>query len=65
MEFNKYNNMYFIGIGGIGMSALARYFNNQMNIFGYDRVKSPLCIQLECEGMEIHYKEDVNQISVS
>ena len=64
MEFNRYNNMYFIGIGGIGMSALARYFNNKMNIFGYDRVKSSLCIQLEGEGMQIHYKEDVNQISV-
>ena len=47
------------------MSAIARYFNNKnVNIFGYDRVKSSLCIELENEGMKIHYTEDTNQISV-
>ena len=65
MKLKEYKNIYFVGIGGIGMSALARYFNNKnVNIFGYDRVKSSLCIELENEGMKIHYTEDTNQISV-
>ena len=65
MSLKEYKNIYFVGIGGIGMSALARYFNNKnVNIFGYDRVKSSLCIELENEGMKIHYTEDTNQISV-
>ena len=47
------------------MSSIARYFNNKnVNIFGYDRVKSSLCVELENEGMKIHYTEDTNQISV-
>jgi len=65
MSLKEYKNIYFVGIGGIGMSAIARYFNNKnVNIFGYDRVKSSLCIELENEGMKIHYTEDTNQISV-
>lgn len=65
MKLKEYKNIYFVGIGGIGMSAIARYFNNKnVNIFGYDRVKSSLCIELENEGMNIHYAEDTNQISV-
>ena len=65
MSLKEYKNIYFVGIAGIGMSALARYFNNKnVNIFGYDRVKSSLCIELENEGMKIHYTEDTNQISV-
>ena len=65
MSLKEYKNIYFVGIGGIGMSALARYFNNKnVNIFGYDRVKSSLCIELENEGMKIHYTADTNQISV-
>ena len=43
MKLKEYKNIYFVGIGGIGMSAIARYFNNKnVNIFGYDRVKSSL-----------------------
>ncbi|MDC0201995.1 UDP-N-acetylmuramate--L-alanine ligase, partial [Flavobacteriales bacterium] len=65
MSLKEYKNIYFVGIGGIGMSALARYFNKKnVNIFGYDRVKSSLCIELENEGMKIHYIEDTRQISV-
>jgi len=65
LRLKEIHNVYFIGIGGIGMSAIARYFNNKnVNIFGYDRVKSSLCIELENEGMKIHYTEDTNQISV-
>ena len=65
MQLKEYKNIYFVGIGGIGMSSIARYFNNKnVNIFGYDRVKSSLCVELENEGMKIHYTEDTNQISV-
>ena len=56
-------NVYFIGIGGIGMSNLARYFLAEgKNIAGYDRVESVLTQQLQAEGASIHYREDVNLI---
>jgi UDP-N-acetylmuramate--alanine ligase len=55
--------VYFLGIGGIGMSALARFFKNRgCSVFGYDRTSSPLTLELEAEGMEIHYVEDVDLI---
>lgn len=51
---------YFIGIGGIGMSALARYFKLMGNkIYGYDITRTPLCQELEKEGMEIIYKDSI------
>ncbi|MEQ9263211.1 MAG: UDP-N-acetylmuramate--L-alanine ligase [Owenweeksia sp.] len=57
------DNIYLIGIGGIGMSALARYFRNRgKQVAGYDRVRTPLCKQLEEEGMAIHYEDDTDQI---
>ncbi len=60
---NEKKNIYFIGIGGIGMSALARYFlANGCEVAGYDRIHSPLCEALESEGMLIHYEEDVDLI---
>ncbi|MGL4364670.1 MAG: UDP-N-acetylmuramate--L-alanine ligase [Bacteroidales bacterium] len=50
-------NIYFIGIGGIGMSALARYFlHKQKNVGGYDRTCTPLTEALEREGANIHYQ---------
>lgn len=53
-----YKNLYFIGIGGIGMSALARYFNKRgVTIYGYDKTQTDLTIQLEKEGMLIHYED--------
>ncbi len=56
-------NIYLIGIGGIGMSALARYFKSiGKNVAGYDRVQTPLCLQLESEGMAIHYEDSVESI---
>jgi len=59
----EYNNYYFIGIGGIGMSAIARYFNHQgYNVSGYDRTPSPLTAELEKEGISIHYENDINAI---
>lgn len=57
-------NYYFIGIGGIGMSALARYFNLQgARVFGYDRTPSDLTRALESEGMAVHYTDSVDAIS--
>ncbi|MEM1217400.1 MAG: UDP-N-acetylmuramate--L-alanine ligase [Bacteroidota bacterium] len=55
--------MYFIGIGGIGMSALARYYNKRgVRVYGYDRTETSLTKTLVNEGMTIHYQEDLNQI---
>ena len=52
-------HIYFLGIGGIGMSALARYYHHQgAEVSGYDRTPSPLTKQLEDEGMAIHYEDN-------
>ena len=52
-------NVYFLGIGGIGMSALARYFLHEgRRVAGYDRVRSHLTDQIEAEGAVVHYEED-------
>jgi UDP-N-acetylmuramate--alanine ligase len=63
MNLDLYKHIYLIGIGGIGMSALARYFNAKgKNVYGYDKVKSCLCKQLENEGIRIHYNDAVENI---
>jgi UDP-N-acetylmuramate--alanine ligase len=55
--------VYFVGIGGIGMSALARYFNAKgVSVSGYDKTPTPLTKLLESEGISIHYHEDVTLI---
>ncbi len=55
--------VYFVGAGGIGMSAIARFFIRKgLVVAGYDKTPSKLTEQLEKEGMLIHYEEDVNQI---
>ncbi|MGM9746545.1 MAG: UDP-N-acetylmuramate--L-alanine ligase [Paludibacteraceae bacterium] len=60
----NYKNIYFLGIGGIGMSAIARYFKAKgYNVAGYDRTRSRLCEELEAEGIAIHYTDDVAQIA--
>ena len=52
MNIKKYKNIYLVGIGGIGMSALANYFYSQnKNVYGYDRVKSKLTENLEKKGI--------------
>ena len=57
---NNRGILYFMGIGGIGMSALARYFKQQdYEIYGYDLHATPLTHTLEQEGMHIHYTADV------
>lgn len=56
-------NVYFIGIGGIGMSAIARYYNHAgYRVSGYDKTPSHLTAALEKEGIEIHYTEDTGYI---
>ena len=63
MEIKDIKSVYFIGAGGIGMSAIARYFINRgLVVAGYDKTPSELTRRLEKEGMLIHYKEDVNEI---
>ncbi len=55
--------LYFLGIGGIGMSALARYFHARgVAVYGYDRTRTPLTEALEKEGMHIHYEVDPARI---
>ena len=59
------NSVYFVGIGGIGMSALARYYHSQgVTVAGYDRTPSPLTKQLESEGMAIHYEDNPSLLPV-
>ncbi len=61
---DKIKNIYFIGIGGIGMSALARYFHSRgALVSGYDKTRTELTIELELAGITVHYKEDLNQIA--
>lgn len=63
MSSKQYQNIYFIGIGGIGMSAIARYFlDKKLNVAGYDRVESPLTKRLEEEGAKIRYEDGVELI---
>jgi UDP-N-acetylmuramate--alanine ligase len=53
------NKVYFIGIGGIGMSAIARYFHSRkIQVSGYDKTPTPLTRELESEGISVHYAED-------
>lgn len=59
----NYENIYFLGIGGIGMSALARYFLHEgYRVAGYDLTATPLTRALESEGALVHYEDDVELI---
>ncbi|MGV6861774.1 MAG: UDP-N-acetylmuramate--L-alanine ligase [Putridiphycobacter sp.] len=58
MKFKDINNVYFVGIGGIGMSALARFFYSEgKHVMGYDKTKTTLTETLETEGLNIHYSD--------
>ena len=60
---NTINTYYFLGIGGIGMSALARYFAARgFRVLGYDRTASPLTHQLEQEGIEVQYDDQLDVV---
>jgi UDP-N-acetylmuramate--alanine ligase len=63
MEFDRLQRVYFIGAGGIGMSALARYFVRMgKTVAGYDRTPSPMTRALETEGVDMHYEDRVELI---
>lgn len=63
MEIKDIKAVYFVGAGGIGMSAIARYFISKgMVVAGYDKTPSDLTLRLEQEGMLIHYEENVDDI---
>ncbi|MGZ5273990.1 MAG: Mur ligase domain-containing protein, partial [Kaistella sp.] len=59
MNILDYKLYYFLGVGGIGMSALARYFNHYgKTVHGYDKTSTVLTSQLQAEGISIHFDED-------
>ena len=63
MNLNQINNVYFIGIGGIGMSNLARYFKNLgKQVIGYDKTPSALTNELVESGISIHFEDNINLI---
>ncbi len=62
-ELFKWKNIFFVGIGGIGMSALARWFRvNGFAVAGYDKTPTPLTLLLEEEGCRIHYEDQIDLI---
>lgn len=63
MDLSKISNIWFIGIGGIGMSALARYFTaGGFTVGGYDRTESPLTKNLASEGMDLIFTDDPGEV---
>ena len=63
MNLKNYDSIYFLGIGGIGMSAIARWFKHKgLKVAGYDKTPTPLTHELIEEGMEIHFDDKVEFI---
>lgn len=66
MNLKSYHNIFFIGIGGIGMSAIARFFSvNGKNVAGYDKTSSQITKDLMDLGIEIHFEDAVKNIPIS
>jgi UDP-N-acetylmuramate--alanine ligase len=66
MNLNQIHNVYFIGIGGIGMSALARYFQFiGKNVAGYDKTETQLTSELQENGIKIHFEDNIDLIADS
>ena len=66
IQLSNFTNVYFIGVGGIGMSALARYFLTlKWNVAGFDKTETVLTKTLEEEGVAIHYVDDIHSIPTS
>ncbi len=65
MNLNAIHNVYFIGIGGIGMSAIAHYFaSNGKQVAGYDKTPSQITKTLEANGVEIHFEDALDNIPI-
>ena len=65
MNLNQIHNVYFVGIGGIGMSALARYFKNiGKQVCGYDNTPSMLTNELIESGIDIHFEDNIASLRV-
>lgn len=63
MNLGQVHNVYFIGIGGIGMSALARYFvANGKTVAGYDKTRTDITEALEALGAKVHFEDDIKRI---
>ena len=63
MRIDRFDKIYFLGIGGIGMSSIAQFFlESGKNVAGYDKVKTELTDYLEKQGAKIHYKPDLHKI---
>lgn len=63
MQLHNYDSIYFLGIGGIGMSALARWFKHSgLRVAGYDKTATPLTHELMEEGMEIHFEDRIEML---
>lgn len=63
IDIKNIQRIYFLGIGGIGMSALARYFNSRkVMVSGYDKTSTVLTKELEAEGIKVHYEDDIELI---
>lgn len=66
MRLSSIHSVYFVGIGGIGMSALARWFkHNGKSVSGYDRTPTELTDQLQQEGISVHFNEDIEAIDMT
>ena len=64
MNLNSIHNIYFIGIGGIGMSALARYFvASGKQVAGYDKTQTELTSELETLGIDVHFEDSLDNVS--
>lgn len=64
MNLTQLHSVYFLGIGGIGMSALAKWFKHRgLSVGGYDRLSTPLTRSLEALDIEVHYKDQISQLS--
>ena len=62
-KLSDIKSIFFLGIGGIGMSALARYFHTVgVNVYGYDKTQTPLTNRLTDEGIQVHYEDDIKNI---
>ena len=66
LQLKDIRSVYFVGIGGIGMSAIARFFKYEgMHVAGYDRISTVLTKELEQEGIAVHYDDDIKKIALN